>query len=35
MGKKTALWLLIAAALFVTWLLMLGPTAAITLQHVF
>jgi hypothetical protein len=35
MGKKTAIWLLIAAALFVTWLLVLGPTALSTLQHVF
>lgn len=33
MGKKTLIWLLIAAALFVTWLLVLGPQAATTLLH--
>ncbi len=35
MDRKTMVWLLIAAVLFVTWLVVLGPTAAITLQHVF
>jgi hypothetical protein len=35
MGKKTVIWLLIAAAMFVTWLVVLGPTALNTLQHGF
>lgn len=35
MAKKTVIWLLIAAALFVTWLVVLGPTALTTLEHAF
>jgi hypothetical protein len=35
MSKKTAIWLLMAAALLVTWLIVLGPTALNTLQHGF
>jgi hypothetical protein len=33
MQKKTLIWLLIVAALFVTWLVVIGPQAATTLLH--
>lgn len=35
MDRKTVVWLLIAAALFVTWLIVVGPSAVVALQHVF
>lgn len=34
MGKKALLWLLIVAMLFVTWLVVIGPSALVALQHV-
>ncbi len=33
MGKKEWVWLLIAAALFVTWLVVIGPSALSAWQH--
>ncbi len=33
MERKTLFWLLVVAVLFVIWLLVIGPQAAITLSH--
>lgn len=35
MEKKVIGWLLAAAVLFVTWLIVVGPHAAIVLSHLF
>lgn len=35
MEKKALVWLLVAATLFVTWLIVVGPQAAVVLSHLF
>ncbi len=35
MERKTLFWLFVVVALFVTWLLVLGPQAVTTFLHLF